>query len=43
VLLAVGEDDRSLADEGPRLVVPGDIRGGRSVSGVVRVRLGVGR
>lgn len=39
VLLATSEDGRSLAAEGPRLVVPGDIAGGRYVTGVVRVFL----
>ncbi|MGH3974212.1 MAG: hypothetical protein ACRDS9_12935 [Pseudonocardiaceae bacterium] len=37
VLLATSEDGRSLATEGPRLVVPGDISGGRHVTNVVRV------
>jgi DMSO/TMAO reductase YedYZ molybdopterin-dependent catalytic subunit len=37
VLLATTEDGRSLAAEGPRLVVPGDISGGRYVSNIVRV------
>ncbi len=37
VLLAVTEDGASLAAEGPRLVVPGDVRGGRYVTNVVRV------
>ncbi|MGH3800255.1 MAG: molybdopterin-dependent oxidoreductase [Pseudonocardiaceae bacterium] len=39
VLLATSEDGRSLAAEGPRLVVPGDIAGGRYVTNVVRVFL----
>ena len=39
-LLAVSEDGRPLDDAGPRLVVPGDVRGGRYVTGVVEVRLG---
>lgn len=39
VLLATTEDGRSLAAEGPRLVVPGDSHGGRYVTGVVRVFL----
>jgi hypothetical protein len=43
VLLATAQDGVSLADEGPRLVVPGDDRGGRYVSGVARVRLDRGR
>ncbi|MGH3686023.1 MAG: hypothetical protein ACRDRU_21865 [Pseudonocardiaceae bacterium] len=37
VLLATSEDGRSLATDGPRLVVPGDIAGGRYVTNVVRV------
>jgi hypothetical protein len=43
VLLAITPDGASLADAGPRLVVPGDKRGGRYVSNVVRVRLDRGR
>jgi len=39
VLLAFTEDGQSLAAVGPRLVVPGDIRGGRYVTGVVSIRL----
>lgn len=39
VLLATSEDGHSLAAEGPRLVVPGDNRGGRYVTNVVRVFL----
>ena len=39
VLLATTEDGRSLATDGPRLVVPGDISGGRYVSNVNRVFL----
>lgn len=39
VLLATSEDGRSLATDGPRLVVPGDSRGGRYVTNVVRVFL----
>jgi DMSO/TMAO reductase YedYZ molybdopterin-dependent catalytic subunit len=39
VLLAVTQDGTSLADQGPRLVVPGDIAGGRYVTGVVKVKL----
>lgn len=39
VLLATAEDGRSLATDGPRLVVPGDTSGGRYVSNVVRVFL----
>jgi hypothetical protein len=38
-LLATTQDGVSLADQGPRLVVPGDIAGGRYVTGVVRVRI----
>ncbi len=37
VLLATSEDGRPLDTEGPRLVVPGDIAGGRYVSNVNRV------
>jgi DMSO/TMAO reductase YedYZ molybdopterin-dependent catalytic subunit len=40
ILLATTQDGASLADEGPRLVVPGDSAGGRYVTGVVEVRLG---
>jgi hypothetical protein len=36
ILLAFAEDGESLAAEGPRLVVPGDIRGGRYVFGASR-------
>jgi Oxidoreductase molybdopterin binding domain len=39
VLLAVTQDGASLADQGPRLVVPGDAAGGRYVTGVVKVKL----
>jgi DMSO/TMAO reductase YedYZ molybdopterin-dependent catalytic subunit len=39
ILLAVTQDGASLADHGPRLVVPGDLAGGRYVTGVVRVKL----
>src|SRR5262249_43926787 len=39
VLLAESEDGQSLATAGPRLVVPGDIHGGRYVTNVVSVRL----
>jgi hypothetical protein len=42
ILLATTQDGASLADQGPRLVVPGDARGGRYVSGVVRIRLDAG-
>ncbi|MFT3956383.1 MAG: hypothetical protein QM722_18975 [Piscinibacter sp.] len=40
VVLAITEDGASLADVGPRLLVPGDLRGGRYVSEVVSIRLG---
>ncbi len=40
VLLAFIQDGVSLAGSGPRLVVPGDIRGGRYVSDVVSIRVG---
>jgi len=39
ILLAVTQDDQSLAAQAPRLVVPGDIRGGRYVSLVDTIRL----
>ncbi len=39
ILLATTQDGVSLADQGPRLVVPGDTAGGRCVTGVVKVRL----
>lgn len=39
ILLATTQDGVSLADEGPRLVVPGDVAGGRYVTGVVKVKL----
>jgi hypothetical protein len=39
VILATEQDGEPLDAEGPRLVVPGDIKGGRYVSGVVGVRL----
>jgi hypothetical protein len=39
ILLAVSEDGIPLDNDGPRLVVPGDIHGGRYVSNVVAVRL----
>jgi len=39
ILLAVTQDAQSLAPQGPRLVVPGDIRGGRYVSLVDTIRL----
>lgn len=37
VLLAISQDGQSLATAGPRLVVPGDISGGRYVTNVNRV------
>jgi hypothetical protein len=40
VLLAYQEDGTDLCTAGPRLVVPGDIKGGRYVSNVVKVRVG---
>ena len=40
VLLAATEDGASLASQGPRLVVPGDLAGGRYVTGVVAVKIG---
>jgi len=40
VLLAYKEDANSLCAAGPRLVVPGDIRGGRYVTNVVEVKVG---
>jgi hypothetical protein len=39
-VLAVSEDGRSLATDGPRLVVPRDRRGGRYVSNVITIRAG---
>lgn len=39
VLLATSEDGRSLAADGPRLVVPGDISGGRYIFNIVRIFL----
>jgi hypothetical protein len=39
ILLAMTQDGETLAAEGLRLVVPGDIRGGRYVSLVETVRL----
>ena len=38
-MLAVSQDGQPLDNDGPRLVVPGDIHGGRYVSNVVAVRL----
>jgi hypothetical protein len=40
VLLAYSEDGNDLCSAGPRLVVPGDIKGGRYVTNVVKVRVG---
>ena len=40
ILLAVSEDGRSLAADGPRLVVPRDRHGGRYVTNVVSIRVG---
>ncbi|MFI7135481.1 hypothetical protein ACIBQ1_58205 [Nonomuraea sp. NPDC050153] len=40
VLLAVAQDGAKLDKQGPRLVVPGDVKGGRYVSGVVRLYVG---
>jgi hypothetical protein len=39
VLLAYNEDGNDLCSVGPRLVVPGDIKGGRYVSTIVRVKV----
>jgi hypothetical protein len=39
ILVAETEDGVSLQDAGPRLVVPGDSRGGRYVTNVVTIRL----
>lgn len=39
-LLAYEEDGVDLCSAGPRLVVPGDLRGGRYVSNVVQVEIG---
>ena len=36
---AITEDGVALGDAGPRLVVPGDLHGGRYVSDVVSLRL----
>ncbi|MET9245453.1 hypothetical protein [Nonomuraea sp. NPDC003709] len=38
--LAVAQDGAKLDEEGLRLVVPGDVKGGRYVSGVVRLHVG---
>jgi hypothetical protein len=43
ILLSINEDGQSLAAVGPRLVVPGDVRGGRYVSNVVELRLAAAR
>jgi hypothetical protein len=40
VLLAVTQDGKKLDRQGPRLVMPGDIKDGRYVSGVVRLYVG---
>jgi hypothetical protein len=40
ILLAVGQDGTVLDKQGPRLVVPGDVKGGRYVSGVVHIYFG---
>ena len=40
VLLAYDEDGTDLCAAGPRLVVPGDVKGGRYVSNVVNVHVG---
>ncbi len=39
ILVATTEDGVPLGDAGPRLIVPGDIKGGRYVSDVVSLRL----
>ena len=39
ILLATSEDGRPLDTDGPRLVVPGDVKGGRYVTNVVDVKL----
>jgi hypothetical protein len=39
IMLAVSQDGQPLDNDGPRLVVPGDIHGGRYVSNVVALRL----
>ncbi len=39
ILVATFEDGQPLGDAGPRLVVPGDLRGGRYVSDVVTLKL----
>jgi hypothetical protein len=40
VILSISEDGHFLTSTGPRLIVPGDIKGGRYVSGVVAIYLG---
>jgi hypothetical protein len=40
VLLAYDEDGIDLCAAGPRLVDPGDVKGGRYVSNVVKVHVG---
>jgi Oxidoreductase molybdopterin binding domain len=40
VLVAYEEDGKDLCADGPRLVVPGDVKGGRYVSNVVRLQVG---
>lgn len=42
ILVAIIEDGVSLEDVGPTLVVPGDIRGSRYVSGITSLRLAAG-
>jgi DMSO/TMAO reductase YedYZ molybdopterin-dependent catalytic subunit len=39
VILATEQDGLGLDADGPRLVVPGDVRGGRYVGGVVHIEL----
>ncbi|MDI2124617.1 hypothetical protein [Yinghuangia seranimata] len=39
VLLGVTRDGLALDDEGPQLVVPGDVCGARNVSGIVELRI----
>ena len=40
MLLAVTQDGVELDKQGPRLIMPGDVKGGRYVSGVVRLYVG---
>jgi hypothetical protein len=40
VVVSVSEDNKPLDTVGPRLVVPGDVKGGRYVTGVVRLIVG---